>query len=359
MTKKTNEELYAVPVQPTGDFPRYFLAQYDGDVEEMVNDLYARVYWMKVLGLKYKDADGVHERPTETSANDWLAEVYGNSSATSRREMQYRLCAESYAEALSCAEGIESKAGRSFVRILEMIQTHGLWQQGEHETLEQFLLDRFPRLEHQKSEKSDILFLVNDMLPLISAISDEPIMNSKEHYSKIRASVPYMRAAYAEFNENVKTAFTRVEDVKELKQEAERKKTISSKASPEYKKAVEEIQSLEMVLKTVEKDAEIVKETASKKLLEKVNDTLEKIHDPSVGTDGPNSIRELLKRGGKKVHFKAFKAMAPEVIVFHIKVPQRFESTIEKALQFIEFQATDPAVIERALEEIFHTKGKK
>jgi hypothetical protein len=357
-----------IPALPKSNIPAWAFSAYDGDVDEMTNDIQSAIFWGEVPKLTYMDKNGeIHSKPKDLPVEKWYQEVIKNQPEVADQQLiNARLSANTFTSAVEITGKLMGKAERGLMLFLYESKKNKRYMntQHEYETFEEFLLDKLPYLMDKPGEKSNVMFLLTQMLPLVSQLGIDgqaaAVFGSEGNYTKVRECVPFMRKATVRF-EQASQAYD--EEIQESEKKISRKseKLMRMKPDdPERKIIHEEIQSLNKHLTMIKEDQEIVKKNASLELKESMGMMLEAIADPSIPSHGPNGIGKILFRSGDKVSFTGAMSLIPKKTAFYFVVPVEYQGAVESAMaSFMKFRTVGGNEIIKYAERDLKNKEKE
>lgn len=350
------QQAYKTPPYPVGEIPRFIINEYPEDVTDIVEEIKSHIYWhMLVPALKYKSNEEFVSRPEGMGGQEWFNIVFSHTPEGEKSSLLNELIEKSFSKAAEVADSNQSKFSRAFLKVLSVINEHGMYRsQGECGNIEEYVMDRFPRLEPGSGEFSEVMFMINEMFPLLKEFGKElgvdEILSEKELYGKVRGSVAYVRASSNQFKDDFRQAEIRVQEIERKESDLEQSlKTAKPEKAPIIQAELEAVSELK---KSITKDAEIQKASASEKLRENVVTVIGALKDKSIGANGVNGIRNHLKREGKSIMFKGMVSLAPGRSVFYLDVPEQYQLAVERSLaNFVEFQMTDKNIMIKEMEK--------
>jgi hypothetical protein len=236
---------------------------------------------------------------------------------------------------------------------------------GEFASFEEFLVDKLPRLSENSGEKNDILFMVDEMIPLLQQVGSdwaESFMSLQDHYSKWRGAVPALRGAVRDFNMSVKAHETAIEENKK-KQEKLSAKASREKNPEKQKEYLDQIETIENEIKVIKKDQELIREVAQEKFTDTVTGIFSAVVDPEIPANGVNGIANYLRRGRETVQIKGSMSIFEKATIFVFSVPAEYSAAVESGLKFVDFKNVDPIrlqdILDKALAKAMPKKGKE
>jgi len=354
-----------IPPVPTGDLPRWAIENYPDAVADMTSDIQSAIFWSEVPKLTYLEGKKLKQKPKDVTDLQWYAEVLNAQPNIAEQQIiNSRLAAIAMTEGVTVASGLADKAERATMLFLYESKKNFRYRNtnSEYSTFEEFLLDKLPYLADKPSERSNILFLIKNMLPLMSELGvgakAADILNHEGNYIKVRESVPYMRKATTRF-ELASTAYD--DEIQEVNKKISKKngKIEKTAPGPVLDLLIEEVKELKLHLEHISNDQEIVKEEAKKLFKDDVDTVLRAIADPSIPATGPAGISKVLQRGGDKVIFKGSVAIVPKHSVFYFAVSPEYQQAVEACLQtFMTFRVVGGNEILKQAEHDLKNKEK-
>lgn len=359
MKNKINFDMPDIPPVPTVKIPAWATSSYDGDVTDMIRDIYSALFWDEVAKLKIDNGGESMSKPEDVSVFDWYTMVM-DTYPMAVKEINARLIANGYSNSMVNADKLKSKSERAFMYYLYQMKVDNRYMlTGEFTSFEQFLIEKLPYLYDKPGERGNILFLLEEMLPLLKEI-DENLVSQftvlEDYYSRTREAVPAMKDAVRNVNMAVAAHKKTVENKRKEIEKLNRK---LPKANNEEKKKLEEtIGKINHEIKTIESDMELIEDVAKDKFVEDVSTIISTITDPNVPVHGVNGVSALLKRNRKVIRIKGHMSMMPNKTVFVFAVPSQYTDTIQNNIDFVDFSNTDPLKLEGILKDIIKKNVK-
>ena len=176
----------------------------------------------------------------------------------------------------------------------------------------------------------------------------EHLLSMREHWSKTRAAVPYMRMITRQMNASLDEVNKRLE---------EQKKSISTLITKKVKDPEEIEQARQELINITEEQHEIEKREL-KGWREGIERSLTIIADPNIKAGDNQTIRDILfQREKNNIVFHGLMALTPQKTVFFFAVGKGYERAIENSLAtLVDFQITDPLIISREANKILGLK---
>ena len=300
--------------------PRWFLEDFGSMDEAIATDITSAIYWRNIQKLK--------DEGKEFSEDDEVA------NAT--------LLANSVLASALQADNVSDGAHRAMLRQLWEVQRNGLFHMApeEYGSVQEWLMDRIPRLSPTSGELSDVMFLLEHLFPMLEKIGNgwDPasLLSFKEHWSKTRAAIPYMRMITKQMNNALSEVDSRFE---------EQKRTLSSLVI-----AGEEPEAIEherRILIAVGEEKQETEERELKDWREGIEKVLNVIADPDIPAGDDKQIKGTLFGDGKYSYsFTGTKALIGNKTVYYVEVDKDYERAIESALHtIVDFQLTDLTII--------------
>ena len=341
---------WEIPEPPTKEIPRWLTEEYVGSEHDIASDVYAAVYWN---ARKKLVQDAMSRGEPIPDANDIMI----RSKEMSMALLKSALVARESGEALN----------RASIYLMWKIEKTGAFRldPDEFDTIGEFLVNRIAGLDDNSGELSDLRFLLEQFFPMIESMkspdwSVEKLLGIKEHWSKARAAVPFLRQATSMYLESQR----RIEhDLGVKRRSIERMKgwQASREARGEtntddYKETANKIVIASLDISNLEENKEAQIEAASKEFSGKVALALNVIADPAVkpwGEPGENTVKTALFGGVlKQVLYPGFTTVLPGRSLFVLIVPQNLDRAVKTALStIVEFSISDPQVMRAELDK--------
>lgn len=339
MTKKRKYSLAikGVPERPANPLPNYYSEAYVGMEQDMAEDILATMYWKRRDQL---EADG-----------KWETEEKSASHAL--------MIANVIMDAAPQADEMANAMERAKFRILMSIEKHKLYHlaKNEYDTFEEYLTDRLT-MSSNKSETSQLVFLINQFIPIVSKLGDNfdvnELLKMREAWSKAKETVPYLRQQINLFLNATKPLDAEIETTEKYLDKLEFRATVIEKEDKEYEEIKETIKVQTKKVKTLQKKKEQVVEEASAELQEAVVKVLNVVADPEVSPDGPAGISKILQTGKSREHLMINGDMylLPTSTVFYLEAPQGYARAVESSLrQFVTFTIRETGELFRHWQE--------
>ena len=164
------------PERPINPLPKYYVEAYVGMEQDMAEDIYATMYW------KRRD----------------ILEAEGKWESVEKSASHALMIANVIMDAAPQADEMANAMDRAKFRILMSIEKHKLYHLSKHEyeTFEEYLTDRLA-MSVNKSETSQLVFLIEQFIPIASKLGDNfdvnELLKMREAWSKAKETVPYLR----------------------------------------------------------------------------------------------------------------------------------------------------------------------
>lgn len=356
----TQLDTLVIPPLPNGSTPRWLTEDYPEKEADISDSLYAYFYWTQVNGLK--DLGG-HTRPPKTPQTDWLDHVLAELSHDEQQLVKSRISQTAATLVAPKADEMQDVFSRVSYGAMWVVNRRNFWQNTpeEYGSFEEWLLDRFPRLqeENKAGELSDTLFLMSDLLPLMEKIggdfAPDTLLTLKDHWTKTRRSVPYGRMATRRFLEATREVDQQMEQTKQEISTWQKDVDKYPEDAEEHQTALKEMTKLAKKLPKLEEERRKVEKKAAKQFSKAVQNIVEVVSDPKIAN--PMVPLALAKRdaGQDFTTFTGMQAQLPNETMFLFTVPANVQSAITSALKrIVEFQVTDPKAILKELNKIVH-----
>lgn len=324
--------------------PRWFHETYDGMETDMADEIFKAIRIKTIAGL-----NNVSEKELKTA------------------EVQARIEAEALMAAAQHMDALGDATQRAFLKMVWKIyhdQAHRIGKD-EYESIEEFLVDRIPRLKEKSGELSDTMFLLEHFLPLLAQVgkdwSPDKMLRLREKWSKTRAAVPNMRNLVRQFNDKVDAV---QQPIKEREKDLKRLKVTLQTEPPDsgsYKQAYAATEQIAAELPELQKKADKVMEEAGEEFQQGVEKIFDVISDTSIPTWGHGGVGEKLKETEPTTtqSFDGYRVLAPnKEVFFMIKVPERYAQLVETALRtIINFKISDPILFYNEIQAKFFPHG--
>ena len=337
-------QAWEVPAPPTDNIPRWLTEDYEGSEKDIASDVYAAVYW-NARAKMVKDA--VAKGEPIPDANDIMVK----SKEMSMALLQSALQARSSGEALN----------RASIYLMWKIEKTGAFRldPNEFDTIGEFLVNRIAGLDDSSGELSDLKFLLEKFFPMIESMkspdwSVEKLLAIKDHWSKARAAVPFLRQATSMYLDSQQTIEHELKIknnlVSRMKGWQKNREDRGEADTDEYKETATKIESTVAEISKLEETKGAQIEAASKEWGDKVTLALNVIADPAVkpwGNPGENTVKSALFGGMDKAKlFWGMWTALPGRSVFLMILPSDLDRAVQTALSTItEFHITDPTVM--------------
>jgi hypothetical protein len=317
-----------IPAPLSYEPPRWYLEDFDSMDEAIAKDITSAIYWRRVHQLE--------EEGKSFSEGDEVA------SAT--------LLANAILSSALQADNISDGAHRAMLRQLWEVQRNGLFHMApeEYGSVQEWLMDRIPRLSPTSGELSDVMFLLEHLFPMLERIGNgwDPatLLSFKEHWSKTRAAIPYMRMITKQMNAALSEIDSRLE---------EEKRILSSLViAGEEPEAIEHERRILIAVGEEKREAE---ERELKDWREGIEKALNVIANPEIPAGDDRQIKSVLFGEGKYSYsFTGMKALVGNKTAYYVEIDKDYERAIESALRtIVDFQLTDLAVIHNQINTHF------
>lgn len=324
-----------VPPLPQKEIPRWAIEDYEGDTQEMIQDIYAALFYREVSRMKIGDKT----MPENMGVIDWYHEVAATLGENDVQIMQAQLVSRALSSSMETADGMKGKSDRAFMFFLYQLKMNNRYQMlGEYDSFEEYLVDKLPRLNENSGERSDIMFMLDEFIPLLKSLGSEwveKLTELQDYYTKVRGAVPSMRIAMRELTAAAELHEEQIEKNKKQVSKLEDKKR--REKNPEKIKEIEhEIAHVETHTKKLTTERKIAQEVAVESFKENTERIMKAVVDPNIKTAGINGIAHQLKRG-KAEEFKGFVGMTDRHAVFVFAVPSKYMNAVQSALTFVNF----------------------
>lgn len=351
-TQMVNPNDYdAVPPLPVKDIPAWAYESFEGDTDQMIRDIHSVIFWREVAKMKIGDKS----KPQDWPVVDWyekVLEAHGEESF-----IHAKLQAEAFAKAAVASDAVREKAERATLFFFYQSSVNNRFHlTGEYENFEEFLIDRLPRLLDKHGERSDVMFLIHEFIPMLKRLGpewSEKIFTLEGHYAKVRGALPAARLALKEMSASVHATEEALENTVKRKQKLE-DKIPNIKNEEKLQEAKLEVEMLQEEADKLLKEQELISQVALEKFTEDATHIFEAISNTEVPANGPNGIRNYLKNDRKMVHFKGKKGLLKRKTIFIFEVPHDYAGAVEKGLDFVNFRTTDfstlPGYVEKIVE---------
>lgn len=360
---KILDDFPEIPKVPTTSMPRWITEEYDENLIDMMLDLYAVSFWGEVSKLKIKRGRHEESKPDSMSPFDWYTKIV-QEDPTNINLVNARLTAQAYARAMQDSDRLQGMMERAKIFYLYNLKTYDRYRLlGEYDNLEEFLIDRLPHLAERDGERSNVMFLLNELIPLLKQIDNDyaqKLIVMQNNYSRMREAVPAFQRATKNLKSSVNAHKSEIE---KRQKEIEKLGTKFAKAkTPEEKKVIEkESIKLQNEINELQEDTKVIEDNAIKEYSSTIDEIIETISNPSIPTGGPNGIRNYLKRK-EIIIFKGDMAILKESSIFVVEVPSDYQQTIQNMLStLVDFHITDPKKLPSIVGKILgkHMKGRK
>jgi len=318
------------------EFPRWVTEHYEGCEADIAATLQSA--WYNKLMAENKDAD-----PSDlevVAANNTRAIL----AATQR------------------AYGLQEDINRAFYTLAWQVANKQLYHfDGEVETLGEWLLERLPNFEEGSSVYSDMLFILQQLFPVIQSLKNglsvKKLLSIKENWTRARAAVPFLRNAVNQRKE-VEDYFT-TEELK-LNKELQKLEEKIEKEEDEEKIVVlkEKVKEKKDARKKLKEQKPEELHEADKTLSEKIKKALDII---SQDGQSPINISRILK-GKEKWDVSVMRSIVivkdrgveKRQTVFLVVAEDGEEGYPSRVLgNIVEIQDVDLSIVTKTIEKMF------
>ena len=333
-----NDELIKKPVPLGFDPPRWWYETYPEMDMDMAKDIFAAIFYKRQL------KKGNKELPEDTTA-----QALAISNALMESATQLR--------------GVNEASNRAFLRTIWATAQNGRYHTSaeEYDTIEEWLSDRISDLSATSGELSNVVFLLQHVFPMLEKVGGDfdPIvlLGMKNHWSKTRAAVPFMRTLVNDVNNCTKPIEEKIEQQKEIMAQKVLMLEELELNSPESIKLSKHVDKLAEDISKLEKECRVTLEEAGVKFQQGIAKTLEVIADPTIEVwEGPNNVANALFSDGKKfTHFEGERAPMGKKVISYVEIDTAYERAFVSATQnIVEWKDTDPKVIRNIINEKFN-----
>ena len=323
-----------IPSKLCYDPPKWFFQESDDMDKAIADDITSAIYWRRIQQLK--------DEGKEFNENDEVAAATTLANAIIASALQ--------------TDSVAGAARRATYRQFWQIQRNGYYRLApqEYSSFKEYLFDRFPRLPPGSGEASDILFFVEHFFPLAEKLGNgwnpEHLLSMREHWSKTRAAVPYMRMITRQMNASLDEVNKRLE---------EQKKSISTLITKKVKDPEEIEQARQELINITEEQHEIEKREL-KDWREGIEKSLEVIANPDIPAGNDQVIKAALFGSNQYGYkFEGMKSIIEGKTVYYFEVEPGYERSIENSLSAIaKFQLTDLRVIQKQVNLHFRKESE-
>lgn len=337
--------------------PRWLGEDYKGKTEEIRQSLYSVFYWLEASKLSSKNGK---KKPKDTTAHEWLTHVLLEYSPGDRQMILHRLGSTAALAVVSRADNLKDDFGVVYLGALWQVNKRKLWSStpDEYSTFREFLVDAIPRLKEDasNSELSDTEFIVEQVMPLLENVggdfSPKILMDMRNHWSKTRSSVPYLRRTTIRFNKATESIDAEIVGVQQDIVAKQKKISELPRNDPQRHQLSIEMKNQGDHLKKLTEDKTKIQAKAGEEFSQAVQNVLKIIADKDIPNSGATGVAETLKKletGEERKVFKGTAAIVGKGTLFFFEVPSSAQRAIEGALKHIvDFDRMDagPAVEE-------------
>lgn len=338
-----------IPAKLGYDAPRWMLEDYPEMGDDIRSDIESAIYW-SIREIAEEKAEQANE-PINFDSDEELTKIRLLSDAVMRSAVQ--------------ADRITEGASKAFYALIYDVQKRGLYYAQEYETVQEWLVSKIPRLSEKSGELYDILFLINHFFPMLERVKNgkvRDLMKLKQHWSKTKAAIPFLRNLVenvAELEQNYKEAQQKVDtEISKLEQIIEK--------DPEKKKELSKnIKKLNQEKKMLERSYPIEIKKANTEFKDGFDRAFDLIQQTEVPTWGPNGIGDLLSKDRNKPKIfdgdmSLVNGFSGTERVFTFVVPDKYAQAVEASLRnIVKFQMTDGKTTVKRMTDLILPKGEK
>lgn len=339
------EGLIAPPKPDWTDTPRWVYEEYDGAEQDIASDIFAIIYWRLRIDAEKKAALANQSVNFDTNISQ-----------------KARLISDSIQKSLEHAETLSGSMDRAFMSLLYIYSKNGLYRntREEYQSIQEYLIDKIPRVSADSGELSNILYLLHHFFPLLEQIENgwqaKDLLKIKDNWAKMRASIPYLRDLTKTLVNTQKFYDNALEQnsvtISKLKESITKEKDDKAK-----KQMTIELTRVEHEKEKLQKSRVIEEKKATEKFQKGFDKTLKLLQDASVPAWGPNSIGKLLQaERNKPIIFDGqmtiVQGLSGPEVAFTLVVPEMYSVTVESLMKNLaKFQLTDGKVMVKKLAE--------
>ena len=315
--------------------PKWMFENYEKMDADIAEDIHSAIYYMRA------DQLGLEELPED--------EV-----------LHARLIAETVMASVLQADTISEASGRAFLRQLWETQKNGYYHLApeEYATMQEWLIDKIPRLKPSSGELYDTLYLLEHVFPMLEKIGNnwdpQKLLSFRENWSKTRATLPFFHKITKDMNMTLKDIDQRIDKIKvELAVNLNKIEELEGEEHELMQQKIDEVKE-ELVIFTKEK-AETEKEVIEK-WKHGVDKALSVIVDPTIPAGDNHAIRTALYGAeAMKASFTGMKTLTNDgKTMYFFEIDGSYDRTIEKSLAtIIDFEMTDMIVIRDTINKRF------
>lgn len=318
--------------------PRWFLEDYEGAEQDAARDIYTAIFWQ------------LRKIEIEEGRNTNLQETV----------VKARSIATAMLHAAEHAEKLSDTMQRAFFTLLTKVSDHGMQKMtaAEYTTVEEWLIDRLLTGNRSRGEISNIVFLVEQLMPMFKQIggpyAPERLLAIKENYSRAKAAIPFLRRNMQVFNKKIEAV------VEELREEEKTVKNLEEKLSfldpkdNKYKQITQELYAHKKTLERIEKEKPKVEAAAVAEWTQNMEKALAVIENKDVkawGTPEEVTVANLLWEREIDI-YKGYMTQGKDCQIFLCVVPISLAHGVERSLKnFVEFSITDSITMPKTISE--------
>lgn len=339
-----------IPKKLTTDPPRWLFEDYEGMEIDIADDVLSAIYW------------NMRNQAEHRAKKKGEAVDFDSSESLNKA----RLLADAYMRSAIHASQLKDGVDRAFIKLVYQIKSNGFYYAQEFDTIQEWLIDKIPKLSEKSGELYDILFLVNHFFPMLERVKNgwqpKDLMKMSDNWARTRSTIPYLRGITEEVATLEMEYKTAIESVSSTMEKLTAKLDhVEENEKGEIKKELRKLKAEKEMLETSQ---EKEMSEAFKKVEKGFDRAMKLIQDNSIPAHGPNNISQILNQEKNEImifdgDMSIIQGYGGKERVFMFVLPEKYSATVEGLLRnLIKFQMTDGKVALESLQKLILPKGK-